>query len=265
MNLETGAKITWCPGCGNFIILSMLKKAINELVENGTKPENIVMVSGIGCHAKIVDYVNVNSFYSIHGRVPPTLTGLKLANPDLVPIGFAGDGDAYGEGISHLIFAAKRNVNVTMIIHNNRIYGLTTGQFSPTTPEGMKTKTTPRGSIEYPLNPIKLMISAGATFVARASTTDMNHLKDMIVEAVNHKGFSIVDVIEPCISFFDSTKYLRENVYKLEDHDPTDEKKAIEKAEEWNYTAEGKIPIGIFYKVNKPTFDELILRGRKLV
>jgi len=262
MNLETNMKNTWCPGCGHFSILAAAKQAINEIVEEGVKPENIVIASGIGCHAKIVDYINVNSFYSIHGRVPPTLTGMKIANPELTAIGFAGDGDGYGEGLAHLIFAAKRNVNITMIMHNNRIYGLTTGQFSPTTPEGMRTKSSPVGNPEFPLNPIKLMIASGATFVARCSSFDIKNLKETIKEAVNHKGFSIVDVIEPCISFFNSTKYLKENIYKMEGHDPTNEIEAMKKASEWNYTLEGKIPIGIFYKVDKPTYDELLLKGR---
>lgn len=261
MNLDTKAKNTWCPGCGNFVILSAAKQAINELIEEGEKAENIVIASGIGCHAKIVDYINTNSFYSIHGRVPPTISGMKIANPDLNVMGFAGDGDAYAEGISHLIFAAKRNIDITMLIHNNRIYGLTTGQFSPTTPEGRKTKSTPKGSFEYPLNPIKLMISSGATFVARTSSFEINHLKETIKEAVKHKGFSIVDILEPCITFFDSTKYLKENIYKMEGHDPTNQKEALKRGNEWNYTAEGKIPIGLFYKEEKPTFGELLKKN----
>jgi len=263
MNLETGAKNTWCPGCGNFAILAAVKSVIRELVEEGVKPENIVIASGIGCHAKIVDYINVNSFYSIHGRVPPTLTGMKLANPELVVMGFAGDGDAYGEGVSHLVFAAKRNSDITMVIHNNRIYGLTTGQFSPTTPKGEKTKSTPYGNPEYPLNPIKLMLGAGATFVARTTCFELQHMKEMIKEGVKHKGFALIDVVEPCISFFNASEYIRNNTYKME-HDPSDLTKAWEKAGEWNYTTEGKIPIGIFYKVEKPTYEELVLQGKNL-
>ncbi|MCD6477756.1 MAG: 2-oxoacid:ferredoxin oxidoreductase subunit beta [Candidatus Aenigmarchaeota archaeon] len=258
MNLNTNAKITWCPGCGNFGILTAAKNAIEELGNN----EKTVIVSGIGCHAKIVDYINVNSFYSIHGRVPPTATGVKLANPDLNVIGFAGDGDAYGEGLEHLIFAAKRNINITMIIHDNRIYALTTGQFSPTSPEGFKGKSTPKGSVEEPFNPIKLMIASGATFVARSFAGDIKHLKEMIIEGVKHKGFSVIDVLQPCITFFNTYDYYRQNTYKLENHNFTDEKKAIEKAEEWNYNDGGKIPLGIFYKVDKPTYDELLLKGR---
>lgn len=257
MSLDINTEITWCPGCGNFGILNAVKNVIKT-----KDKEKIVIVSGIGCHAKIVDYINVNSFYSIHGRVPPTASGIKLANPELNVIGFAGDGDAYGEGLEHLIFAAKRNINITMIIHDNRLYALTTGQFSPTSPEGFKGKSTPTGTVEEPFNPIKLMIASGATFVARTFAGDLKHLQETIDEAINHKGFSIVDVLQPCITFFNTYDFYRKNIYKLENHDFTDERKAIEKAEEWNYNNGGRIPIGIFYKVEKPTYDELILKGR---
>lgn len=264
MNLETGVKNTWCPGCGHFSILAAAKAVIQELIEKGERPEDFAIASGIGCHAKIVDYINVNSFYSIHGRVPPTISGMKIANPDLTVIGFAGDGDGYGEGVAHIVFAAKRNIDITMIIHNNRIYGLTTGQFSPTTPQGQKTKSTPYGNPEYQLNPIKLMLGSGATFVARTSSFDLNHMKEMIRQGIAHKGFAVIDVVEPCVSFFDATDYIRKNAYVMEDHDSSDINKAWERAGEWNYTLEGKIPIGIFYKEDKPTFDELLLKGKNL-
>ena len=143
--LGTYAQNTWCPGCGNFGILASIKKALAELEEDGLDLNKVAIVSGIGCHAKIVDYINVNSFYSIHGRVPPPMTGIKLANPDLTVIGHAGDGDAYGEGIEHLIFSAKRNIDLTFIVHNNRVYGLTTGQFTPTSPPDFKGRSTPKG------------------------------------------------------------------------------------------------------------------------
>jgi len=258
MNLETYAKNTWCPGCGNFGILNAVKNVIKEFGDY----RKFVLVSGIGCHAKIVDYVNVNSFYSIHGRVPSTASGIKLGNPDLKVIGFAGDGDAYGEGLEHLIFAAKRNIDITMIIHNNRLYALTTGQFSPTSPYGFRGRSTPKGTVEEPLNPIKLMLVSGATFVARSFAGDLKHLQDIIKKAVEHKGFSIVDVLQPCITFFNTYDFYMKNIYKLDDHDPSDIKKALKKADEWNYVDGGKIPIGIFYKTEKPTYDELILRGR---
>ena len=143
--LGTYAQNTWCPGCGNFAILNAIKSVLTELAAEGVPLANMVLVSGIGCHAKIADYINVNSFYSIHGRVAPAAEGIKLANPALKVIGFAGDGDAYGEGIEHLIFAAKRNIDITMIIHNNRVYGLTTGQYTPTSPLGFRGRSTPQG------------------------------------------------------------------------------------------------------------------------
>ncbi len=257
MNLDTKATITWCPGCGNFSILMALKNAIKELVEEGySKPENFVIASGIGCHGKIVDYVNVNSFYSIHGRVPPTITGIKLANPKLNVIGFAGDGDAYAEGISHLIHAARRNIDVTMIIHNNQVFALTVGQVTPTSPKGFKGKSTPEGSVEEPLNPIALMLVSGATFVARGFAGDPKHLTWLIKEAVKHKGFAFIDVLQPCVTFNNTFNFYRERVYKLQDegHDVSDFWKAMEKAYEFGE----KVPIGIFYKVEKPTFDELL-------
>jgi 2-oxoglutarate ferredoxin oxidoreductase subunit beta len=149
-SLDTYAKNTWCPGCGNFSILNAIKSTLKSLIKEGILLKDVVLVSGIGCHAKIVDYLNVNSFYAIHGRVIPVATGIKLANPSLKVIGFTGDGDAYGEGIAHLIFAAKRNIDISLIVHNNSVYGLTTGQYSLTSPLDFKAKSTPKGSKEPP-------------------------------------------------------------------------------------------------------------------
>ena len=262
--LGTYAPNTWCPGCGNFGILASIKKALTDLEEGGLDLNKVVIVSGIGCHAKIVDYINVNSFYSIHGRVPPPMTGIKLANPELTVIGHAGDGDAYGEGIEHLIFSAKRNIDMTFIVHNNRVYGLTTGQFTPTSPPGFKGRSTPKGSPEGPLNPIELMLSAGATFVARGYTKNMNHLQSLIKAAVNHKGFSFIDVLQPCFTFFNTYDYYNERVYKIDqwDHDASDRNAAFVKAQEWTYGEGEQIPIGIFYQVKKPTYEEKLLAGR---
>jgi 2-oxoglutarate ferredoxin oxidoreductase subunit beta len=262
--LKTYAQNTWCPGCGNFGILTSIKTVLADLSEDGLDLNSVAIVSGIGCHAKIVDYINVNSFYSIHGRVPPPMTGIKLANPELTVIGFAGDGDAYGEGIEHLIFSAKRNLNLTFIVHNNRVYGLTTGQFTPTSPPGFKGRSTPGGSPEDPLNPIELMLSSGATFVARGYTKNSKHLQALIKAAVNHKGFSFIDVLQPCFTFFNTYEFYNERVYEFssEDHDATDRKAAFAKAEEWAYGKGEKIPIGIFYQVDKPTYDEKLLAGR---
>jgi 2-oxoglutarate ferredoxin oxidoreductase subunit beta len=262
--LGTYAQNTWCPGCGNFGILNTTKKALIQLQEDGLDPNNVVLVSGIGCHAKLVDYVNTNSFYSIHGRVPPPMTGIKLANPDLVVIGHAGDGDAYGEGIEHLIFSAKRNLDLTFIVHNNRVYGLTTGQFTPTSPPDFKGRSTPEGSPEEPLNPIELMLSAGATFVARGYTRKMKHLQSLIKAAINHKGFSFIDVLQPCFTFFNTYDFYNERVYEFSqpDHDAADRKAAFVKAQEWAYGEGEQIPIGIFYQVKKPTYEEKLLKGR---
>lgn len=267
-NFNTYAKNTWCPGCGNFGIESAVKQVFTELVNRGKlKKENIVILSGIGCHAKITDYINVNSFYSLHGRVPAPATGIKLANPELSVIGFAGDGDAYGEGLAHLIFAAKRNSDITMIIHNNRVYALTTGQFTPTSPKGFPGKSTPKGSLEEPFNPLEIMLASGATFIARAYSGNSNHLKEIIKQAILHKGFSFVDVLQPCVAFYNTFEFYRQRVYDLKKkgHNVSDRRSAVKKIKEWNYlnAESGKIPIGVFYKIKKPTFEENVLKKRK--
>ncbi|HVP57168.1 MAG TPA: thiamine pyrophosphate-dependent enzyme [bacterium] len=264
LQLGTYAENTWCKGCGNFGILSAANEAVKTLVDAGTPLETIVLASGIGCHAKLVDYVNVNSFYSIHGRVPPTITGIKLANPGLTVIGHAGDGDAYGEGLAHLIMSAKRNVDVTMIVHDNRVYGLTTGQVTPTSPVGFPGKSTPRGGIEEPLNPIELMLAAGATFVARGYSVKTKELAALIVAAARHKGFAFIDVLQPCFTFFNTYQLYNSRVYELEGHDTSNLDAAHARAREWNYGEGERIPIGLFYKVEKPTFDQRILRGKVL-
>ncbi len=260
-DLSTYAENTWCKGCGNFGILAAFKSAIVELAGEGVGLKRIVISSGIGCHAKIVDYVNVNSFYSIHGRVAPTLTGIKIANRELVAVGFAGDGDAYGEGLNHLLMSAKRNIDITMIIHNNRVYGLTTGQFTPTSPLGFSGKSTPRGSLEFPLNPIRVLLASGATFVARGYSVKTKHLTNLIKKAIKHKGFSFIDVLQPCFTFYNTYEYYNERVYEIEGHDASSLEKALILADQWDYNSDSKIPIGVFYEVEKPTFDELLLSG----
>lgn len=264
VRLDTHALNTWCPGCGNFGILRAAKRVFEDL-EKEEKLHNLVIVSGIGCHAKTIDYINVNSFYSIHGRVPATATGVKLANPDLIVVGFAGDGDAYAEGIAHTIFAAKRNSDVTLIVHDNRVYGLTTGQYTPTSPSGFPGRSTPKGVPEDPLNPIELMLASGATFVARVYPIKMQQMVRVMKEAINHRGFSLVDVLQPCFTWYNTYDYYNKNVYLLEEegHDPSNFEAAMRKAREWGYGAEGRVPIGVFYKVEKPTFEERLLRGRK--
>lgn len=250
--LDTNAKITWCPGCGNFGILNAVKQAITEMDKEGIKKENFVIAAGIGCHAKIIDYINVNSYYSLHGRVPPPLTGMKLANPDLKVIGFSGDGDSYAEGIAHLIHSAKRNTDITMIIHDNEVFALTTGQFTPTSKKGFKGKSSPRGSVEEPINPLKIMLASGASFVARGYAGKPNHLKDLIKRAVKHRGFSLVEVMQPCVAFNNTYQELNEKVQEIKEKDLDNLKEAMKKVQDFD----GKIPIGIFYQVKKQVFED---------
>ena len=259
-DLNTQAKNTWCPGCGNFAILNSLKALLNALSEEGFPPEKVVLVSGVGCHAKIVDYVNVNSFYAIHGRVTPVAEGIKLANPDLKVIGFAGDGDTYGEGLEHLIFAAKRNIDITMIIHNNRVYGLTTGQCAPTSPLGFKGRSTPKGTKEFPLNPLELLLASGATFIARGYSHGMELLKKIFKEAVRHKGFSLVDVLQVCVTFFNMYEQYSKTVYELKDHHGENRAEALSKIREWDYNADSPIALGMFYHQARPVLGEKFLK-----
>ena len=246
--LTTYAENTWCPGCGNFGILNAFKKAVGKLEEKGIGREKILISAGIGCHGKIFDYLKLSGLYSIHGRSMATVQGMKIANPDLKVVTFAGDGDAFGEGIAHMIFAAKRNADITIILHDNGVYGLTTGQFTPTSEKGFKGPSTPKGSIEEPLNPLTLMLEAKATFVARGYPVKLDHLVDVMVQAVEHEGFSFVDVLQPCVSFNDTYKKYNAMVEIL-DHVPEsyDEAMAIAKRED-------KLPLGIIYRQEKPPF-----------
>ncbi len=261
VNLGTYAQNTWCPGCGNFAILNAIKTVLGELIQEGVPFENIVLVSGIGCHAKIVDYINANSFYSIHGRVVPVAEAIKIANPQVKVIGFAGDGDAYGEGLEHLIFAAKRNIDITMIIHNNRVYGLTTGQYTPTSPLGFKGRSTPEGTKELPINPLELILASGATFLARGTSHGIELLKKIFKEAIMHKGFSLVDVLQVCVTYFNMYEYYDKRVYELKDHNPGDFNQALGKIREWNYNSDSPIALGAFYKKEAPTFEETFSLG----
>ncbi|HEM56046.1 MAG TPA: 2-oxoacid:ferredoxin oxidoreductase subunit beta [Thermodesulfobium narugense] len=263
MNLATDRKIQWCPGCGNFGIYNALKSVLEKEIEEGSiKKENIVLVSGIGCYGYITNYYHFNSFHTIHGRVPPLLTGIKLANPSLIPIGFVGDGDAFAEGMSHTIHIARRNSNTKLILHNNSVYGLTTGQFTPTSPKGFKSRSTPYGNPENPINPITLMLVSQATFVARGFSGDIKHLQYIFEEMMKHKGFAFVEVLQPCVTFNNTYQYYKERVYKLEDTDykPNDFNVALQKSLEWGE----KIPTGIFFKNELPTYEDLVLKGKNL-
>ncbi|RLG16549.1 2-oxoacid:ferredoxin oxidoreductase subunit beta, partial [Nanoarchaeota archaeon] len=202
----------------------------------------------------------LSGFYSIHGRVLPTALGIKVGNPRLTVIGFGGDGDTYAEGISHFIHACRYNVDMTMIVHNNQVFALTTGQATPTTEEGFKGKSTPLGVFEKPLNPIVLALLSGATFVARGYALYVDHLKKLIKEGIKHKGFALIDVLQPCITFHDIRDWLEKRMYKLEKkgHDPKSFEKAMKRALEWDYNLErgNKVPIGIFYRAREKTYEE---------
>ncbi len=239
-DLMTYAPITWCPGCGNFGILNAIKKAIRQLESEGISRHDLAMVSGIGCHGKIFDYLPLNGFYSLHGRAVATGQGIKFGNPQLKVIVFVGDGDAYGEGVAHLLFAAKRNADVTVIVHNNGTYGLTTGQATPTSAKGFKGPSTPKGSVEDPLNPLALMLSAGATFVARGYPMKMDQLADLFVKAVKHEGFSLVDVLQPCVTFNNTYDLYNRTVKEMETVPKTleDSLAAARKTDE--------LPVGVF-------------------
>jgi 2-oxoglutarate ferredoxin oxidoreductase subunit beta len=252
-DLNTPARNTWCPGCGNFGILSAFKGA---LVELDLEREHVVAVSGIGCHGKISDYVNVNTFHGIHGRVLPLATGIKLANPDLAVFGFSGDADCYDEGWDHFCHAVRRNIDVTLIVHNNMILGLTTGQTTATSQTGFRTKSTPFGSPVPPLNPIAHAIVSNGSFVARGFAGDPKHLQSLIVQAARHRGFNYIDIFQPCVTFnyLNTFEWFRQRVYKLEEagHDVSDRQKALEKSFEWG----DRIPIGVFYKDDRLTFRD---------
>ncbi len=222
----------------------------------GSSLDDVVLVSGIGCHAKMADYLNVNSFYSLHGRTIPVATGIKLSNPDLTVICCCGDGDCYAEGLDHLIFAAKRNIDITVIVHNNRVYGLTTGQYTPTSPLGFRGKSTPMGTAEFPLNPIELMLASGATYVARGYTKKMDQLKTLIRDGIAHHGFAFIDVLQICATFFPAADYYTPRVYDLADHDPSSFDRACAKAREWDYNSDARIALGLVYQAAFPRFDQ---------
>ncbi len=258
-NINTPTIPNWCPGCWNFQILAGVKSVISEQIKNGKKKDDFAIVAGIGCHAKIFDYVNLNGINTLHGRVLPTCLGMKIGNPNLNVIGFSGDGDAYAEGMEHLIHAARYNSNFKYFVHNNQVFALTVGQPTPTTEIGFKDKTTPLGVKLHPLNPIKLMLAAGAGFVARVYA-EKEQVEYVFKEALKHKGFAFIEIIQPCL-IFHADKGYKEKTYDLQKrhHDKTSFQEAMKKAEEFDYnTIDSKtiIPLGIFYQKEKPIFEE---------
>jgi 2-oxoglutarate ferredoxin oxidoreductase subunit beta len=250
-NLEV-KDIAWCPGCGNFSIRKTLIYALDEL---SLSPKNTVIVSGIGQAAKMPQYLKANFYNGLHGRGLPPATAIKACNPDLTVIAEGGDGDMYGEGGNHLLHAIRRNPDITLIVHNNRVYGLTKGQASPTSELGMKTPVQVFGVFEEPLNPIALAISLNASFVARAFAGDMEQTKEIFKKAILHKGFSLIDVFQPCVSFnkINTFAWFKEHTYYLDEkHNPYDRTEAFRRSIE-----EEKLPLGIFYRTDKKlSFEE---------
>ena len=250
---NTEAKPTWCPGCGNFGIQNAIKKALLSL---DLQPHEVVISSGIGCSGKIPHWINAYGFHGLHGRTLPVATGLKLANHTLVVIAEGGDGDGYSEGMGHFVHACRRNVDMTYVVHNNGVYGLTTGQVSPTGDKGFVSSTTPRGALEWPFQPLALAISAGANFVARGFSGEDERLGELIAAGIRHKGFSFIDVLQVCVSFNPSKSYkwYQERVCNLEDegHDPADRAKALEMV----FRDDGRLLTGVFYRGSEPAHEE---------
>jgi 2-oxoglutarate ferredoxin oxidoreductase subunit beta len=243
--------IAWCPGCGNFAILNALKQALSELE---IKPERLVVVSGIGQAAKAPHYYKCHLFNGLHGRSLPVATAIKAANPELMVIDESGDGCMYGEGGNHFIHGIRRNPDITNIVHNNMVYGLTKGQASPTSLKGFMTPVQRDGVFHEVLNPLALAISLGASFVARAFAGDTSQTKDILKKAISHKGYALVDILQPCVTYnkLNTYQWFKENTYYLEaSHDPYDRMEAFRKASEME-----KLPLGVFYLNPKPTFEE---------
>lgn len=254
-DLQTPHSPNWCAGCGNLNIWGALK---NAAVQEGWDNTNSVIVAGIGCHGHITNFIRINSFEGLHGRALPVATGVKMANKKLNVFVFTGDGDCFGEGGNHFIHTCRRNHDLTILIHDNSLYSLTTGQTSPLTAHGFKTKSTPQGNPDEPFNPLALAITSGATFVARAYAGDMPKLMEMIVAGNNHKGLAIIDILQPCTTFNKvcTHAFYRENIYYLEkEYDPSDKMKALERVTEFG---EKKIPLGIFYRSERPSYEEQI-------
>jgi len=262
-NVRTSALSTWCPGCFNFMILAGVQRFLEEQIKMGKKKEDFALVSGIGCHAKIFDYINLPGLNSLHGRVLPACLGMKVAKPHLNVLGFSGDGDAYAEGLEHLIHMARYNSNIKYLVHNNQVFALTIAEPSPVTEKGYKDKTNPKGVKLAPLNPIKLMLASGASFVARVYA-DTIQVQKVLEEAQKHKGFCFIEILQPCIIFHNDAGY-KEKTYDLQKsgHNKSNFEEAMRKAEEFDYNGiknNTKIPLGIFYQDSKTreVFEDVV-------
>ncbi len=253
-DFKSNDEIAWCPGCGDFGILNAVKKA---LVTLDRSPKDILLVSGIGQAAKLPHYIKCNCFNGLHGRAIPPAVAAKIANRNLTVIVTTGEGDCYGEGGNHFIHNIRRNVDITVIVCDNQIYGLTKGQASPTTDLGYLTKVQVNGVIVEPIHPLEMAIALGCGFVARGYSANLEHLSWLILEGIKHKGFSLIDVLQPCVSFNKKNTYewYVKRVYKVNDdtsYNPNDKMAAYQKVAEW----EDRIPIGIIYRHDKQTYEE---------
>ncbi|NQU97933.1 2-oxoacid:ferredoxin oxidoreductase subunit beta [Candidatus Woesearchaeota archaeon] len=257
-DLSTGDYVPdWCPGCGNYSILNGLKRAIVKLK---LKPRDVLVVSGIGCSSKLPQWIDVNGYHGVHGRGLPVGTGAKLANKNLHVIVVGGDGDVYGEGMNHFIHALRKNVNITLLVHDNQIYGLTKGQTSPTSMKGDKSTTSRRGNFDDPINPIALAVAQRTSYVARTFAGDLEHMTDTIADAIAFKGFAFINILQPCVSFnkHNTFVWFKERVYDLQKkgYKPNNVEKAFKKAYEGWDSGWDKIPLGVFYKEKKPLFED---------
>lgn len=243
----------WCPGCGDYGVLNSLVQAVANLE---IEPRNLLVVSGIGCSSNLPGFINAYGFHSLHGRAMPIATGAKLANPELNVVVTGGDGDGYGIGLGHFIHAMRRNLDITYIVMDNQIYGLTTGQASPTSSKSFLTKSSPTGTIEEPINPIALALVSGATYVSRGFSGDPRHLTELIQNGIKHKGFALIDVFSPCVTWnrINTYDFFRQKCYKFNgpQYDTSNPDQALAKSRE----KEPKLPIGLFYEIEKPTYEE---------
>ncbi len=261
---KTDYKITWCPGCGNFAIILALHQALTELNLN---PKDVLIFYGVGCAGNGVNFTKTYAWHSLHGRAVPSAIGAKLANKDLIIIVMAGDGDSFGEGMGHFIHAVRGNTDITYITHDNKVYGLTTGQVAPTSEKGYKTKTTPQGSLESMANPISLALSSGGGFVARGFSGEAEHLKEVFKKGIKHKGFSLIDVFQPCVTFnkTNTFKWYFDRLYNLDQN--KHQKNNLELAWKESLAWGNKIPYGIFYENKERSYGDSLpqLKGHALV
>ncbi|MFH1802293.1 MAG: thiamine pyrophosphate-dependent enzyme [archaeon] len=255
--LDTDYKITWCPGCPNHRILEAAKIALTNLNKQGYDQKSFAMATGIGCHGKLFDYLNISGFYGLHGRTIPTAIGLKLGNPNLNVIAFAGDGDTYSEGLQHFVSAGKHNSNVTLFVHDNQAFSLTTGQPTPTSEKGFKNKVDLGGVKQTnPINPLMLALSSGISFIARANARDPEQTAKIMEQAIKHKGFSYVEIIQDCIVFNIPIINRGKNMYYL-DKTPTTKEEAMKVMQEYDYNiSDSKIALGVFWQESRPTLED---------